>query len=138
MGLKFAEKHLPPRHNFNKAYRPGNFCEFLDRFLATVWVRIILVPTGSVLSPVLFLSYLNIYYQFFFMAKLYRMLKPWIVLTLYSMVGAKPLSQTLETSRTLDLILLQRCCQVARSYLKSCSYILKILQIFGTVSIHRK
>ena len=37
------------------------------------------------------------------MAKLYRMLKPWSVLTLYSMVGAKPLSQTLETSRTLDL-----------------------------------
>ena len=138
MGLKFAEKHLSPRHDFNKAYRPGNFCEFLDRFLATVWVRTILVPTGSVLSPVLFLSYLNIYYQFLFMAKLYKMLKPWIVLTLYSMVGAKPLSQTLETSRTLDLILLQRCCQVARSYLKSCSYSLKILQIFGTVSIHRK
>ena len=72
------------------------------------------------------------------MAKLYRMLKPWIVLTLSSMVGAKPLSQTLETCRTLDLMLLKRCCQVARSYLKSCSYILKILQSFSTVSIHRK
>ena len=38
----------------------------------------------------------------------------------------------------IRLNLLQRYCQVARSYLKSCSYILKILQIFSTVSIHRK